>query len=304
MRLWGIFKVFALCVLTAAVAFGVRHERQSRRAEPTQPEAARPQPAPLPMPTSNVDFPGVLLAGETVEIAPKIEGRLEQVRVRPGDHVAFLGVLLAGETVEVAPKIEGRLEQVLVRPGDHVAKGAPVARLEVRTLRADLRLALASLADAKQRLKRRIPLAHGVISAEELADARAQVVARRNHVEHLKAGIADAFLPAPFEAVVAARYVNPGTFVGPSRPVVRLLSGDSIRVRFAIPETDAGKVAIRSRVRITVQPRGERFTGVVESVAPEVDAAARMIFAVATVDVPSEARAALSSGMAARVSPL
>jgi len=271
MRRWGLFRLVAFALVAAAVALAVRKQRQLRQAEPVRAQAARPEP--VGPSTSKPD-------------------------------VDFLGVLLSGQTVELAPRLEGRLEHVLVRPGDHVTKGAPIARLDVRSVRADLNLAVSNLADAEQRLSRRIPLAAGVISAEELADARAQVTDRRNRVEQLKASIADALMPAPFDAVVAARYVDPGAFVGPHRPVVRLLSGGGIRVRFAIPETEAARVAIRAPVQITVKSGGERFTGVVESLAPEVDAAARMIFAVATVDVPSEAKGRLFSGMVARVSPL
>ena len=218
-------------------------------------------------------------------------------------EVDFLGVVLAGQTVELAPRADARVERVFVKPGERVRRGAPIAQMDVRTLRADLALARATLANARRRLARRVPLADGVISPEELGDARAQVIERKTRVRQIREALADASIPAPFDGQVAQRYVDPGGMAGPNRPVVRLLSGDDVRVRFAIPERRLGEVSVGAGVRVQVTGLEVPLAGVVESVAPEVDAAARMIFAAARLEVPVRLEARVSSGMIARVAP-
>src|SRR4051812_16415 len=67
----------------------------------------------------------------------------------------FVGVLLAGESVDIEPRSEGRIDEVLVKPGDRVLRGAPIARLDVRAIVHQLAIARAALAGASHRYTRR-----------------------------------------------------------------------------------------------------------------------------------------------------
>jgi hypothetical protein len=80
-------------------------------------------------------------------------------------------------------------------------------------------------------------------------------------------------------------------------PVVRLLESGDLRVRFAMPE-DVEEPAVGFPVRIEVA--GQIVHGTVDKVAPEIDAAARMIFAEASL-APPWPRNRLRSGQVAHV---
>jgi RND family efflux transporter MFP subunit len=220
----------------------------------------------------------------------------------PAARVDFLGVVLSGETVDVAPKIDGRLQAVRVKPGDHVQKGGVVAELDTRAARQALALAQASLVDARERLKRRSGLAEGVLSIEEISNARVMVLDKKSRVDELQALVTDAKLRAPFDGVVAQRYVDAGAMAGPTRPVVRLLGSRDARVRFAVTEESAGRITAGMRAWLTVRAFDRPLPLRVESVAPEVDTAARVIFAVARVEAPAPILRKLSDGMVGRVS--
>lgn len=217
-------------------------------------------------------------------------------------HTEFLGVVLSGETVDLAPKIDGRLQAVKVKPGDHVARGSVVAELDTRAARDALALAEASLKDAKERLERRSGLAEGVLSVEEISNARVMVLDKKARVDELRVLVTDAKLRAPFDGVVAQRYSDAGAMAGPTRPVIRLLGSRDARVRFAVTEENAGRVTAGMRAWLTVKALPRPLPLRVESVAPEVDTAARVIFAVAHVDAPAAVLAKLSDGMVGRVS--
>jgi RND family efflux transporter MFP subunit len=214
----------------------------------------------------------------------------------------FLGVVLSGESVDLAPKTEGRIQVLYVKAGQKVARGAIVAEIDVRALRQSLTVAEAALLDAQQRLARRNGLAAGVLSQEELSNAKMLVLEKRGRVDELRALVADARVRAPFDGIISARYLDSGAMAGPGHPIARLVGGTGdVRVRFALPEDQAARVSAGNRARVTVSALERPVAARVESVSPEVDAAARMVFAVARLDVSAELARRLSAGMVARV---
>src|SRR5688572_9077416 len=112
----------------------------------------------MPLPArSTLTRPLILLTlTVTLTLAPEItvagEGPASRV-------TGFVGVVVAGESVAVEPRVEGRVRELLVRPGDRVSAGTPLARLDVSAAVHQLASAKAALADATRRLSRRRRLA-------------------------------------------------------------------------------------------------------------------------------------------------
>ncbi|XXF76341.1 efflux RND transporter periplasmic adaptor subunit [Myxococcaceae bacterium GXIMD 01537] len=245
-------------------------------------------------------------------------------------RAGFIGVIVAEGAVDVAAKGEGLLEQVDVRVGDEVRQGAVLARLDTAELRRELAVAQASLQAAqaeagvsrialeetRERVKRRADpqqLALGVISEEELATARyqeqtadarlrvaeAQTQQRQAQVEQLQQRLSDAQVRAPFDGRVAMRYLDAGAQVTAGRPIVHLIRSGARQVRFAIPEDAVARVTAGLPVEVEVPRLARALRGRVENVSPEVDAAARMVLAVASLEEPREAP--VPSGLEVRV---
>ncbi|HZF47368.1 MAG TPA: efflux RND transporter periplasmic adaptor subunit [Polyangiaceae bacterium] len=253
----------------------------------------------------------------------------------------FLGVILARESVDVAARHEGRITAVHVRIGDPVPQGGHIASLDVRTLRLDLDMAAADLrvaqaerdkagvelAQTEERLARKEKLsAEALVSGEELSTAlyqkklagvrvavtEAELSRKRARVEQLRQTREDADIRAPFAGVVAGRYVDPGANVTPETPIVRLNSMDELFVRFAVPEPKRARLRVGLRVLIEVGegaaegsvPAGSTALvhGTIEKIAPEVDAASRMVLVESKLDLTSDAKSRLYSGAIARVS--
>ena len=154
----------------------------------------------------------------------------------------YLGVLVARLSADIAPRFQGRALDVLVRLGDPVKTGDIIAIVDIPSLRHDLRIAEASLgtvtvdqsralvelSEAEEKLARRKALAAEALTSTEdlsaaryqqqlatarVAAARAQLAERRANVDRLRQDNADAVLRAPFEGIVAGRYVDPGATV-------------------------------------------------------------------------------------------
>src|SRR5437763_166258 len=50
----------------------------------------------------------------------------------------FVAVLIAAESVDVTPKVEGKIAAVTVRVGDHVEKGTVIASMDPQALKDEL----------------------------------------------------------------------------------------------------------------------------------------------------------------------
>ncbi len=242
----------------------------------------------------------------------------------------YLGVVVADQTVDVAANLEGRLADVLVRVGDEVERGAPVAYLDLRTLESDLALARASykaaraeeakarleVTDAETRLKRAVKLgsfspaadletaqSERKLASTRLDSARAGVAEAQARIAKLEVSRTDASVRAPFTGVVAARYLDPGALVHAQTPIIRLISAAALRVRFAVPEDEARTLKLGKGITARLPALGTELRGTIETVAPEVDPAARMIFVEAKLQVPTAAAARPATGLLARVTP-
>ena len=244
-------------------------------------------------------------------------------------EVGFLGVVVATHTVDLAPKVNGRVDAVHVRLGERVNTNAPIATLDTAALRHDLKMGEAKLGIARaEEAKSRTELRQledeleaftalsqsGNVSAKELSAAQhrhqgaaasleaaqARVAEAEAQILQLKQTLADAYIRAPFAGVISDRFVDPGAMVGPLVPIARLVS-DDLRVRFAVPEQLASGVQPGIAVQADVGAAGTQLNAVVDRVAPEVDIASRMIIAEAKLD-PGETKKAISSGTVVRVS--
>jgi RND family efflux transporter MFP subunit len=234
--------------------------------------------------------------------------------------------------VDVSSRFESRLVALDVEVGDSVREGQVLARLDTRSLQQELAAARASLQgvraeaqaaalalsearEKKGRYSSPRALELGVYSQEELAtvryqertaaarleSARAQILERQAQVAELQQNLEDATLVAPFDGVVASRRVDPGARIAPGEPVLRLLGTGGWKVRFALPEDAARELQTGAPVEVNVLPRALTLGGTVESISPEVDAAARLVFATATFDQPPPDE--VSSGLVVHVRP-
>jgi len=244
----------------------------------------------------------------------------------------FVGVVVAGKAADIAPKMTGRLEGIHVKVGERLAANAPIATLDTAQIRQELNMGEAKLkvaradeqrastehAQARENLETLTGLqSGGHISEKELSAARyqekvasaaldaarARVAEAQANVAQLRENLAQATVRAPYAGTVSERYLDPGSMVGPTTPIIRLISAEDLRVRFAVREELAGTVGYGMAVRVEVIALNANLNGVIENIAPEVDIASRHILAEARLDpLPDGFKKAIPSGLEARVS--
>ncbi len=257
----------------------------------------------------------------TVELAPTS-------RAMVTEKITVVGNLIGAMTVDVVPKVSGRLETVNVRLGDPVSRGQLIAQVEDRELREQVRQAEASyevsratvrqretdLKSADTNLERSRNLAdRNLISRQTLDDAqarydaavaqvdlaKAQFAQAKARLDELQINLANSRILSPVNGFVGRRTLDPGAFVGPSAPVVSVVDIHFVRLVANLVEKDLRRVQVGMAAEVGVDAYpGETFAGRVARVAPVLDPSTRT--AQMEVEIPNPGNR-LKPGMYARV---
>ncbi len=192
-----------------------------------------------------------------------------------------------GEYVYVASPLGGTLETLAVARGDQVTTGQLLFQLERRSEADAARQASNNLAQAKANLAlseaqfaRREQLRNdqGVISAEELDQARAQRDADQAQMAAQAAALAKANWSfdqkeqfAPTNAFVQDTLYRVGEWVAAGKPVVQLLPPANLKVRFFVPETALPKIQPGQTVSVSFDGGKHGYSAKVNYISTEAE---------------------------------
>jgi len=254
-------------------------------------------------------------SGDTSNVAagPPVARTLEQVRTAPDDgDFATSGPVVVENQVDVAALREGVIVDVLAEPNTHVHKGQLLARLDDRQISADLDAASAKTRSIQANLKNwqaetkvlESDLARaqklweaGVFTKETLEHARYKVEADKFEIDRESEMLTNAQaterslalekektrIAAPFDGIVARRYVRVGQKVGISDRLFWVTAVAPLEVKFTLPERFVGKLKNGQIVAVELadDPSAVHHTAVVTQISPVVDPSSGTIEVVA-----------------------
>jgi len=244
------------------------------------------------------------------------------------ERVTVVGNLIGAVTVDVVPKVSGRIETVAVRLGDPVRRGQLLATLEDRELREQLRQTEASLEVSRATIRQRDAdlknsqsnlersrnlFARNLIARQALDDAearndaalaqvdlaRAQAAQSSARLEELRINLSNTRILSPVDGFVGSRRLDPGAFVGTNSSFLSVVDIHFVRLVANLVEKDIRRIVVDmpAQVEVDAYP-GEVFQGRVARLAPVLDPATRT--AEMEVEVPNP-QSRLKPGMYARV---
>jgi HlyD family secretion protein len=257
------------------------------------------------------------LEAPVVDLAPKVAGRVVEVKVREGDRVKA-GDLIArldlGETA-LAPERDARGLQSAEARFNDLRVGSRSA--EIAQAEADLADKKAAVELARRELERqeallskkvgtqrdtdtaRTTMERAVANAKMAADrlqllhegfrkgqteqARVDVERARAVLKQSESVAREAEIRAPADGVILHRMAEPGLLLGPGQPAVTLAFSNRLYVRTFIPETQLGRVRPGSPAEVTVDAfPGKTFPARVTEISPDAE------FTPKPVDTPRE----------------
>ena len=257
----------------------------------------------------------------TVEVAPA--SRHEVV-----DYITVVGNLIGEATVDVVPRVAGRIETINVKLGDRVNKGQLVVKLEDRALREQINQVKANIDvnqatvisrenDAKVAInnyeRAKTSFERGLVSQQALEDAesrynsavsqvtvaKAQLASTQARLDELSVTLSDTSVLSPVDGFVGRRMLDPGAFAGGNTAMLSVVDIGTVRMVANLVEKDFKRVRQGAQALVEVDAfPNEQFTGIVSRVAPVFDPATRT--ATMEIEVPNPGYR-LKPGMYARV---
>ena len=257
----------------------------------------------------------------TVELAPA--SRHEVV-----DYITVVGNLVGEATIDIVPRVAGRIDSVPVKLGDRVRKGQLVAKIEDRELREQINQAQATLEVNKANVVQRenelqvqknalervkATFDKGLTARQMLEDAEARYHAAMSQVnvakaqqsqtqfriDELRITLSNTSVVSPVDGFVSRRNLDAGAFSGANTVILQVVDIDTVRLVANLIEKGFRKVVPGVEASVQVDTfAGEDFKGRVSRVAPIFDPATRT--AQMEIEVPNPGYR-LKPGMYARV---
>jgi RND family efflux transporter MFP subunit len=206
------------------------------------------------------------------------------------EHREWPGTVRSRVEVEVAPKVMGRILEMRADVGTNVTGGAVLARVDDRDLRARVEQARSALAAAEAQAREaashlvrirglraeNAAAEHDLESAEARAKASAAEEARaRDALGEADVLLGEATLRAPIDGVVVERRAEAGDMAVPGRTVLVLIDPSRLRLEATVPESCATQASVGATVRVRVDALGAEVEGRIDEVAPAADPGSR-----------------------------
>jgi len=250
----------------------------------------------------NVWGTGEVSALDAVDVVPEVSGRLERLR------------LPDGALIEEGVKVQ-KGEVVAVIERDRYEAAVKSAEAAVAVARASYERAKVNLADARREKDRWTGLLEGGAGTDQQLDravtafertqaelnlAQAQIKQAEAALEQMNVNLDEATIEAPFSGVVSRKYVDEGAYVGPATPLFKLVDIHQVEITGGVTDRHYPKLRVgetRAELEVDAYP-GEKFTGCLSRVRPELDRVTRTV--AVTICVPNE-DGRLKPGMYARI---
>ena len=210
---WGI-----LCVIGAAIVGGVFYSQ---------------------LPKTNKDLDAADRMVSTKAPARKILNVNAQIIKAQSltDEIQISGNLIPDEETNLSFETSGKIVEINFEEGREVKKGQLLAKVNDRSLQAQLLKLESQLKLAEDRVYRQSALLKkDAVSQEALEKVETELATLNADIELVKSNISHTELRAPFNGVIGLRQVSLGQYASPSTIIAKLTRISPLKVEFAVPE--------------------------------------------------------------------
>jgi RND family efflux transporter MFP subunit len=188
------------------------------------------------------------------------------------DRIAARGKVEARTTVDLAGKVDGRVQSIAAKEGEEVAKDQVIITMDDEYAKAAVDQGRAEVKDAELNYSRSHRLLQSkAASTAQFDEALAKRDLARAHLEMAEALLRDMHIASPISGKVIAKYREAGESVKAGLPILTIADLSALRVRAEIDEDDVGRLALAQEASITSDAYpGRVFTGRVIEIGERV----------------------------------
>ena len=183
----------------------------------------------------------LFLVGISMSFSLYADQQLEVLEVKTSQSYEISknlpGELLPFQQSKIAFEITGRISSIYVDIGDRVKKDDVLAKLDDSEVNANLEQAVARLDLANQVLNRFEDLRKkGFISIQDFDKAKSEYLVAKSQVKFFEVKKSQTILRAPYDGFIQNRFVDEGTVINGSNPILEILDANKVEAHVSIPE--------------------------------------------------------------------
>ena len=183
----------------------------------------------------------LFLVGISLSFSLYADQQLEVLEVKTSQSYEISknlpGELLPFKQSKIAFEITGRISSIYVDIGDRVKKDEVLAKLDDSEVNANLEQAVARLDLANQVLNRFEDLRKkGFISIQDFDKAKSEYLVAKSQVKFFEVKKSQTILRAPYDGFIQNRFVDEGTVINGSNPILEILDANKVEAHVSIPE--------------------------------------------------------------------
>lgn len=213
---------------------------------------------------------------------------VKAVREAVSENLRVVGTVLANETIDLQPEVEGRVTAIHFEEGQRVEEGQLLVEIESGQIEAMLKEAEANSALAASKWGRAEDLLKNkTMAKQESEEAEAQFNMTRARVEQMREQLRYRKLKAPFAGVIGVRRISPGQVIEKKTVIASLSDLDPVKVEGNVPERFLATAKEGAKYSLTIAAfPNEKFEGELYFIAPNIDPVNRTALVKARVANP------------------
>lgn len=201
---------------------------------------------------------------QTEEIQAQVSIAQEQEIL---SHKTFNGTLRSEVRSEIGTKVMGEVEAVPVQIGDKVSKGTLILKIKDDDLEAKKEQAEAGLEEAQVRMNAvekdynrfKTLYEQGSATPKEWDDIRTSYQSIKSRVKGAESQLKEindllsyTQIKAPYDGVIASKYVQAGDIVSPGRPLMAVEQTGRFKIKASLPESEISSIQQGDTVRVKI----------------------------------------------------
>ena len=211
------------------------------------------------------------------------------------ETVSARGVLVAGQSADIAAGMTGRLTSTPFKSGQYVKRGATIAKFDCRRQEAELTSKRAAHATQSLKYDNQAELlkmgAAGGLDVSIAKSERDQIAAE---VAALEIAMKDCIVLSPFPGFVTARHIDAHETAQAGQPLYSINRAGTTEVSVIAPSNWAGWVKENAKFSFKVDETGETIPARVQRLSAVVDPVSQTIEITARLSGKHNARPGMS----------
>lgn len=303
--------MITILVILALGGLGAFRAAQVISARKEEPKRQATSPAPLVEVTpviqglveEKISRAGDIMPNSQVTVYSKVQGWVDKINVREGDLVKAGDILVTLDSREAQAAVaqaQANLEAAKARLKQVKATAEEAVQTQIQQTKANLELAEADLKRARELYEKNFIARQQFDEARtkynvaksaydlalnnlqqktwenEIALAEAQVRQAKATLELTQAQLSNLTILSPLNGGVTKRYVDPGTMVKDTTPILTIMDLAEVKMVVNVTEKEFVRLKKNQPVKVLVTPFPERvFPGRIEIIPPALELQSR-----------------------------